>query len=80
MDRLTIHYLVNEQNRGYGYSVNRGIAESTGDVILLLNDDARPLPDILRLCDALLASDPLIGCVGCRAIEKTSWAAEKVSA
>jgi len=70
MDRLTIHYLVNEQNRGYGYSVNRGIAESTGDVILLLNDDARPLPDILKLCDALLASDPLIGCVGCRAIEK----------
>ena len=70
MDRLTIRYLVNEQNRGYGYSVNRGIAESTGDAILLLNDDARPMPDILNLYDALLASDPLIGCVGCRAIEK----------
>ena len=69
-DRLTIRYLVNEQNRGYGYSVNRGIVESRGDVILLLNDDARPMPDILKLCDALLASDPLIGCVGCRAIEK----------
>jgi GT2 family glycosyltransferase len=69
-DRLTIHYLVNEQNKGYGSSVNRGIAESRGNVILLLNDDARPMPDILKLCDALLAADPLIGCVGCRAVEK----------
>jgi GT2 family glycosyltransferase len=68
-DRLTIHYLINDQNGGYGYSVNRGITASRGDVILLLNDDARPLPDILKLCDALLASDPLIGCIGCRAIE-----------
>jgi GT2 family glycosyltransferase len=69
-DRLTINYLVNEQNRGYGYSVNRGISESRGDVILLLNDDARPMPDILKLCDALLSADPSIGCVGCRAIEQ----------
>ncbi len=28
------------------------------------------IPDLLALCDALLASDPAIGCVGCRAIEK----------
>lgn len=69
-DRLSIRYLVNDQNRGYGFSVNRSIAESRGDRILLLNDDARPWPDLLTKCDALLASDPLIGCVGCRAIEK----------
>ena len=69
-DRLNIRYLVNEQNRGYGFSVNRGIVESRGDRILLLNDDARPMPDVLTKCDALLASDPAIGCVGCRAVEK----------
>lgn len=68
--RLTVRYLVNPKNRGYGFSVNRGIVESTGDRILLLNDDARPMPDLLRECDRLLASDPSIGCVGCRAIEK----------
>jgi len=49
--------------------VNRGIVESTGERILLLNDDARPAPDLLRECDRLLSSDPSIGCVGCRAIE-----------
>jgi len=69
MDRLRIRYLINPRNRGYGFSVNRGIVESTGDRILLLNDDARPLPDMLRECDRLLAADPAIGCVGCRAIE-----------
>jgi GT2 family glycosyltransferase len=69
MDRLRIRYLINPRNRGYGFSVNRGIVESTGDRILLLNDDARPLPDMLRECDRLLAADPAIGCAGCRAVE-----------
>jgi len=69
MDRLRIQYLINPRNRGYGFSVNRGIVESSGARILLLNDDARPFPDMLRECDRLLAADPAIGCVGCRAIE-----------
>jgi GT2 family glycosyltransferase len=68
--RLNLRYLVNVKNRGYGFSVNRGIVESAGDRILLLNDDARPMPDVLRKCDDLLAADPAIGCVGFRAIEK----------
>src|SRR5207253_3752409 len=38
--------------------------------ILLLNDDARPLPNLLLECDRLLRADPAIGCVGCRAIER----------
>jgi GT2 family glycosyltransferase len=70
MDRLRIRYLINPRNRGYGFSVNRGIVESAGDRILLLNDDARPFPDLLRECDRLLAANPAIGCVGCRAIEE----------
>lgn len=76
--RLAIRYLVNPRNRGYGFSVNRGIVESTGDRILLLNDDARPFPDLLRECDRLLESDPSIGCVGCRAVENgyESWGTE----
>jgi GT2 family glycosyltransferase len=66
---LAIRYLVNEVNRGYGFSVNRGIAAATGERILLLNDDARLTPGILTECDRLLKSDANIGCVGCRAIE-----------
>jgi len=69
LDRLRIRYLVNPRNRGYGFSVNRGIVESTGARILLLNDDARPAADMLRECDRLLNADPAIGCVGCRPIE-----------
>jgi GT2 family glycosyltransferase len=64
-----IRYLVNEVNRGYGFSVNRGIGAARGDRILLLNDDARLTADILAECDRLLDADPTIGCVGCRAIE-----------
>jgi GT2 family glycosyltransferase len=69
-DRLSIRYLVNPRNRGYGFSVNRGIVESSGERILLLNDDARPAPGLLAECDRLLDADPSIGCVGCRAIER----------
>lgn len=69
-DRLSLRHLVNRVNRGYGYSVNRGIVESRGDNILLLNDDARPSASLLRESDRLLSADPLIGCIGCRAIER----------
>jgi len=68
--RLALRYLVNARNLGYGFSVNRGIVESAGDRMLLLNDDARPSPDLLKECDRLLESDPTIGCVGCRVIEQ----------
>jgi GT2 family glycosyltransferase len=68
-ERLRIRYLVNPVNRGYGFSVNRGIVESVGDRILLLNDDARPAKDLLGECDRLLDRDPSIGCVGCRVVE-----------
>ena len=67
--RLRIRYLVNRRNRGYGYSVNRGIVEAVGERLLLLNDDARVAPDLLRECDRLLQGDAAIGCVGCRAVE-----------
>jgi GT2 family glycosyltransferase len=68
--RVPIRYLLNARNRGHGFSVNRGIIESAGDRIMLLNDDALLQPDILKECDRLLAADPKIGCIGCRAIER----------
>ena len=44
--RLEIRYLVNPVNRGYGFSVNRGIVESTGERLMLLNDDARAVEGV----------------------------------
>ena len=69
LDRLSLRYLVNRQNRGYGYSVNRGIVEAAGDRMVLLNDDARPDPSMLLECDKVMDADPTIGCMGARAIE-----------
>ncbi|GAC1466519.1 MAG: hypothetical protein PVSMB1_15820 [Gemmatimonadaceae bacterium] len=68
--RLYLRYLINPGNQGYGFSVNRGIVESTGANIVLLNDDARPNPDFFRECDRSFEHDPEIGCVGCRVIER----------
>jgi GT2 family glycosyltransferase len=69
-DRLRLRYLVNPVDRGLGYSLNRGIVESRGENVMLLNDDARLTPALLRQCDELLARDASIGCVGCRVIEE----------
>src|SRR5215467_10179020 len=54
LGRVPIRYLLNARNRGHGFSVNRGIIESAGDRIMLLNDDALLQPDILKECDRLL--------------------------
>jgi GT2 family glycosyltransferase len=68
--RLPLRYLVNEVNRGLGFSVNRGMRESRGERIVVLNDDAMVPPSFLTDLDATFASGPGIGCVGCRAREK----------
>jgi GT2 family glycosyltransferase len=69
-ERLHLRYFVNPEDRGMGYSLNRGIIESRGDNVMQLNDDARLTPPFLRLCDELLATDSAIGCVGCRVEEE----------
>jgi GT2 family glycosyltransferase len=66
--RLPLRYLVNPVNRGMGFSLNRGMRESRGERIVLLNDDALVPPSFLRDLDATLA-DATVGCVGCRADE-----------
>jgi poly-beta-1,6-N-acetyl-D-glucosamine synthase len=68
--RLNLRYLVNDVDRGLGFSLNRGMLESRGANIMLLNDDARLTSPFFTICDELLAGDPLIGCVGCRVIEE----------
>ncbi|HTU91480.1 MAG TPA: glycosyltransferase [Gemmataceae bacterium] len=67
--RLNLTYRVNERNQGPGYSHARGVAESRGQRIVIMNDDALVPRDFLRACDSDLDADPCIGCLGFRALE-----------
>jgi GT2 family glycosyltransferase len=68
--QISLQYVVNEQNLGYGGSVNKGLRLGSGDRIVILNDDALVPQDFFTRIDAVLDSDPSIGCVGCRALEQ----------
>lgn len=54
----------NLKKQGFAGNVNRGVARSSGDIIILLNTDVRPEVDFL---DALLShfEDPTVFAVGC---------------
>lgn len=43
-----VKLLVNKKNLGFAKTVNRGVRESTGDLILLLNSDVAPREDFLK--------------------------------
>jgi GT2 family glycosyltransferase len=68
--RLPLAYHVNPKNLGPGGSLNRGLALARGGRIVIMNDDALIPPDFLRACDAVFDTDPVVGCLGCRAVEK----------
>lgn len=63
-------YTLNNPGHGLGYSLTRGAAECTGERIVELNDDALVPPDFLARLDADFDSDPTIGVVGVRAVER----------
>jgi GT2 family glycosyltransferase len=49
-----VHYLAMDRNVGFAAAVNAAASRATGDYLILLNPDARPLPGcIAGLCDAL---------------------------
>lgn len=54
------------ENVGFGAAVNRGVAASTGESLLLLNPDAWPEDDALDRLAAALAADPRLGLVAPR--------------
>ncbi|MEI2419548.1 glycosyltransferase, partial [Arthrospira platensis SPKY2] len=58
-----IRLLKNEHNLGFTRTINRGIAESGRDDIVLLNSDARVTPRWLEGLRRAVASDPHIGTV-----------------
>lgn len=48
---LNIDILTNDENRGVGYSLNRGLEISFGDYVLLLGSDNYLLPEIKQVID-----------------------------
>ena len=45
---LPIHILVNEKNRGFSPTVNRGVKKTTGEIVILFNTDVKPDPGCLE--------------------------------
>jgi len=67
-DRTKIHFrFVQEDRRGLSFARNRGVKESTGDILAFTDDDCYVAPDWLdRIAEAF--KDPDIGFVGGRVL------------
>lgn len=63
-----IRLIANGENEGFARAVNRGLAATTQDLVLVLNPDAMPTPGAIRSMIELMRSDPTIGIVGPRLI------------
>jgi hypothetical protein len=59
-----VRVLRNTHNLGFAASNNRGIGESAGEFILLLNNDTEVLPGALDSLVSVLAKNPSVGAVG----------------
>ncbi len=59
-------YINNPRNLGFAAANNQGIAAASGDVVVLLNCDARLDPDFTSLALQTLSANPRIGSVVCK--------------
>lgn len=59
-----VRLIVNEENKGFAAGTNQGMAEATGDYILLLNNDTIVTPNWLSGLYTALLRDPDIGIAG----------------
>ncbi len=57
-----------DRNRGFAGNVNAGIRAARGDVILLLNNDARADESWVRACVEALARHPRAGSIACKVL------------
>ena len=63
-----ISWIFNKANVGLGAAINQGVAQSRGEVLIFLNQDAELLPDSLKNLQAFFAGEKteLLGPVGGR--------------
>jgi len=62
--KIVIKYLINDMNLGFASTVNMGVKESQGEIVILINTDVRPEKDFLI---SLLShfKDDKVFAVGC---------------
>jgi N-acetylglucosaminyl-diphospho-decaprenol L-rhamnosyltransferase len=56
--------LVNERPRGFSANVNRGVAETSGDFVVIANPDTDPAPDVVRMLREFAAERTRCGIAG----------------
>jgi GT2 family glycosyltransferase len=54
----------NDQPRGFGANVNRGVAETTGEFVVIANPDTDPEPEAVRILCEFAAARPRCGIAG----------------
>jgi len=60
----SVHWIDMGYNSGFGRANNRGIAESKGRLVLLLNSDTLLIDNVLKRCADLLDNRPDVAAVG----------------
>jgi GT2 family glycosyltransferase len=64
----------NTENLGFAKANNVGIRNSSGEIILLLNNDTELLNDAISKCYYKLKEDKSVGAIGCKLLnEDLSW-------
>ncbi len=58
-----VRVLANERPRGYAANANRGIAETSGELVVVANPDTRPEPDAVAVLRAFAEDHPRAGVV-----------------
>lgn len=61
-----VKLIVNDENRGFAAATNQAIVQALGDYLLLLNNDARLLPETAQSMMNFMAANPQVGIVGCK--------------
>jgi N-acetylglucosaminyl-diphospho-decaprenol L-rhamnosyltransferase len=56
--------LTNERPIGYGANINRGVAETSGDFVVIANPDSEPAPDAVAILAEFAANGARRGIVG----------------
>jgi N-acetylglucosaminyl-diphospho-decaprenol L-rhamnosyltransferase len=56
--------VVNERPRGFSANVNRGVAETSGEFVVIANPDTDPAPDAIRILHDFAAERPRCGIAG----------------
>lgn len=62
--RPGVRVVRNEESAGFAGAANRGVAETRGEVVVLLNSDAELEPESLAVVAAAFAQDPTLGIAG----------------